>query len=176
MAGDGGVVLKPTKNDDNEITWEDENNTIATLKFYSDDDAAKFFPKLTTKWDNADYAEYFADQNAFIFDFVGRAAGETKIASTSRATLELYNPYYDWDEDVLTVAPEDCVIYQIVDGELVDVTASFTALQNDDGDYVFQTKTRELGCYIIAEAEAAAVVDPGTTAPTDEKPVPNTGR
>ena len=176
MAGTGGIVLKPTKNDDNEITWEDENNTIATLKFYSDDDAAKFFPKLTTKWDNADYAEYFADQNAFIFDFVGRAAGETKIASTSRATLELYNPYYDWDEDVLTVAPEDCVIYQIVDGELVDVTASFTALQNDDGDYVFQTKTRELGCYIIAEAEAAAVVDPGTTAPTDEKPVPNTGR
>ena len=176
MAGTGGIVLKPTKNDDNEITWEDENNTIATLKFYSDDDAAKFFPKLTTKWDNTDYAEYFADQNAFIFDFVGRAAGETKIASTSRATLELYNPYYDWDEDVLTVAPEDCVIYQIVDGELVDVTASFTALQNDDGDYVFQTKTRELGCYIIAEAEAAAVVDPGTTAPTDEKPVPNTGR
>lgn len=176
MAGTGGIVLKPTKNDDNEITWEDENNTIATLRFYSDDDAAKFFPKLTTKWDNADYAEYFADQNAFIFDFVGRAAGETKIASTSRATLELYNPYYDWDEDVLTVAPEDCVIYQIVDGELVDVTASFTALQNDDGDYVFQTKTRELGCYIIAEAEAAAVVDPGTTAPTDEKPVPNTGR
>ena len=47
MAGDGGIVLKPTKNDDNEITWEDENNTIATLKFYSDDDAAKFFPKLT---------------------------------------------------------------------------------------------------------------------------------
>lgn len=176
MAGDGGIVLKPTKNDDNEITWEDENNTIATLKFYSDDDAAKFFPKLTTKWDNTDYAEYFADQNAFIFDFVGRAAGQTKIASTSRATLELYNPYYDWDEDMLTVAPEDCVIYQIVDGELVDVTASFTALQNDDGDYVFQTKTRELGCYIIAEAEAAAVVDPGTTAPTDEKPVPNTGR
>lgn len=176
MAGTGGIVLKPTKNDDNEITWEDENNTIATLRFYSDDDAAKFFPKLTTKWDNADYAEYFADQNAFIFDFVGRAAGETKIASTSRATLELYNPYYNWDEDVLTVAPEDCVIYQIVDGELVDVTASFTALQNDDGDYVFQTKTRELGCYIIAEAEAAAVVDPGTTAPTDEKPVPNTGR
>lgn len=175
MAGTGGIVLKPTKNDDNEITWEDENNTIATLKFYSDDDAAKFFPKLTTKWDNTDYAEYFADQNAFIFDFVGRAAGETKIASTSRATLELYNPYYDWDEDVLTVAPEDCVIYQIVDGELVDVTASFTALQNDDGDYVFQTKTRELGCYIIAEAEAAAVVDE-PTAPTDEKPVPNTGR
>lgn len=175
MAGTGGIVLKPTKNDDNEITWEDENNTIATLKFYSDDDAAKFFPKLTTKWDNADYAEYFADQNAFIFDFVGRAAGETKIASTSRATLELYNPYYDWDEDALTVAPEDCVIYQIVDGELVDVTASFTALQNDDGDYVFQTKTRELGCYIIAEAEAAAVVDE-PTAPTDEKPVPNTGR
>jgi len=175
MAGTGGIVLKPNKNDDNTITWEDANNTIATLTFYSDDNAAKFFPKLTTKWDNTDYAEYFADQNAFIFDFVGRAAGETKIASTSRATLELYNPYYDWDEDLLTVAPEDCVIYQIVNGELVDVTASFTALQNDDGDYVFQTKTRELGCYIIAEAEASAVVgDP--TAPVDEKPVPNTGR
>lgn len=144
MAGTGGIVLKPNKNDDNTITWEDANNTIATLTFYSDDNAAKFFPKLTTKWDNTDYAEYFADQNAFIFDFVGRAAGETKIASTSRATLELYNPYYDWDEDLLTVAPEDCVIYQIVNGELVDVTASFTALQNDDGDYVFQTDRKSV--------------------------------
>ncbi len=66
-AGDGGVVLKPAKNDDNEITWEDENNTIATLKFAGDDNQTKFFPKLSTKWEDADYAEYFADQDAFIF-------------------------------------------------------------------------------------------------------------
>ena len=174
-AGTGGVVLKPTKNDDNEINWEDENNTIATLKFMGDDNQGKFFPKLSTKWEDADYAEYFADQDAFIFNFKGSVAGATKIASTSRATLELYNPYYDEDEDELTVDPENVVIYMVGDdGSINDVTASFKAVENDDGDYVFQTKTRELGVYIIAEKPYTTAVE----APADDdtvKDVPNTG-
>ena len=95
---------------------------------------------------------YFADQDAFIFNFKGSVAGQTKISSTSRATLELYNPYYDSDEDELTVDPENVVIYAVADdGSLNDVTASFKAIENEDGDYVAQTKTRELGVYIIAE-------------------------
>ena len=174
-AGKGGVVLKPQKNEDNEITWEDENNTIATLKFVGDDDGKYFFPKLSTKWEDADYAEYFADQDAFIFNFVGSSAGKTAIASTSRATLELYNPYYDEDEDELTVDPENCVVYMVGDdGSINDVTASFKAVETDDGDYVFQTKTRELGIYIIAEKPYATAVE----APADDetvKDVPNTG-
>ena len=149
-AGTGGVVLKPTKNDDNEITWEDEQNTIAVLKFMGDDNQTKFFPKLSTKWEDADYAEYFADQDAFIFNFKGSVAGETKISSTSRATLELYNPYYDSDEDEYTVDPENCIVYQVQeDGTMAE--AAFKVVENEDGDMVFQTKTRELGIYIIAE-------------------------
>lgn len=176
QAGKGGVVLKPTKNDDNEITWEDENNTIAVLRFMGDDNQTKFFPKLSTKWEDADYAEYFADQDAFIFNFVGSAAGKTKIGSTSRATLELYNPYYDEDEDELTVEPEDCVIYTVdKDGALVDVTASFKAVENDDGDYVFQTKTRELGVYIIAEKPYTTAVEAPAEGDDTAKDVPNTG-
>ena len=174
-AGDGGVILKPTKNEDNEITWEDENNTIATLKFVGDDDGKYFFPKLSTKWEDADYAEYFADQDAFIFNFVASSAGKTKIASTSRATLELYNPYYDADEDELTVEPEDVVIYMVgEDGALNDVTASFKPVENDDGDYVFQTKTRELGIYIIAEKPYTTAVEDVET-PDDGKAIPDTG-
>ena len=175
-AGDSGVVLKPAKNDDNEITWEDESNTIATLKFVGDDDGKYFFPKLSTKWEDADYAEYFADQDAYIFNFVASGAGKTAIASTSRATLELYNPYYDSDEDELTVEPENCVIYMIGDdGSLNDVTASFKAVENEDGDYVFQTKTRELGVYIIAEK--AYTTDAGDVeAPAEDgKAIPDTG-
>ncbi len=176
MAGDGGVILKPTKNDDNEITWEDENNTIATLKFVGDDDGKYFYPKLSTKWEDADYAEYFADQNAFIFNFVASSAGKTKIASTSRATLELYNPYYDSDEDELTVEPEDVIIYMIGDdGALNDVTASFKPVENDDGDYVFQTKTRELGVYIIAQKPYTTAAAEDVETPDDGKAIPDTG-
>ncbi|WP_419491223.1 hypothetical protein [Anaerotruncus massiliensis (ex Liu et al. 2021)] len=175
-AGTGGVVLKPTKNDDNEITWEDENNTIATLKFMGDDNQTKFFPKLSTKWEDADYAEYFADQDAFIFNFKGSVAGQTKISSTSRATLELYNPYYDSDEDELTVDPENVVIYAVADdGSLNDVTASFKAIENEDGDYVFQTKTRELGVYIIAEKAYTTAAAEDVETPDDGKAIPDTG-
>ena len=175
-AGDGGVVLKPAKNDDNEITWEDENNTIATLKFAGDDNQTKFFPKLSTKWEDADYAEYFADQDAFIFNFVASAAGKTKISSTSRATLELYNPYYDSEEDELTVEPENVVIYMVGDdGSINDVTASFKAVETDDGDYVFQTKTRELGVYIIAEKPYTTAAAEDVETPDDGKAIPDTG-
>ena len=177
MAGDDGVVLKPTKNEDNEINWEDENNTIATLKFVGDDDGKYFYPKLSTKWEDADYADYFADQDAFIFNFTGKSAGKTRIASTSRATLELYNPYYDSEEDELTVEPENVVIYEIQDdGSMLDVTASFKAIENDDGDYVFQTKTRELGVYILAEKAYTTAADVEAPAEGETvKDVPNTG-
>ena len=176
QAGDGGIVLKPTKNDDNEINWEDENNTIATLRFAGDDNQTKFFPKLSTKWEDADYAEYFADQDAFIFNFVASGAGQTKISSTSRATLELYNPYYDSDEDDLTVEPENCVIYMVGDdGSINDVTASFKAVETDDGDYVFQTKTRELGIYIIAEKPYTTAAAEDVETPDDGKAIPDTG-
>ena len=175
-AGTGGVVLKPTKNDDNEITWEDEQNTIAVLKFMGDDNQTKFFPKLSTKWEDADYAEYFADQDAFIFNFTGANGGNTKIASTSRATLELYNPYYDSDEDDLRVEPENVVIYMVGDdGSINDVTASFKAIETDDGDYVFQTKTRELGVYIIAEKAYATDAGDVEAPAEDGKAIPDTG-
>ena len=175
-AGTNGVVVKPAKNDDNEVTWEDENNTIATLKFMGDDNQTKFFPKLSTKWEDADYADYFADQDAFIFNFTGKSAGKTRIASTSRATLELYNPYYDSDEDELTVEPENCVVYMVGDdGSINDVTASFKAIENDDGDYVFQTKTRELGVYIIAEKPYTTAAAEDVETPDDGKAIPDTG-
>ena len=168
--------MTPRRNDDNEITWEDENNTIAVLRFAGDDNQTKFFPKLSTKWEDADYAEYFADQDAFIFNFVASAAGQTKISSTSRATLELYNPYYDSDEDELTVEPEDVIIYMIGDdGALNDVTASFKPVENDDGDYVFQTKTRELGVYIIAQKPYTTLPRKMLRLPTMARRSRNTG-
>lgn len=87
MAGDGGVVLEPNKNEDNEITWEDENRTLARLAFESDDDAKKLFPKMTTKWDDQDYADYFADQDAFLFDFIGAPASPPPAAPPLRSTI-----------------------------------------------------------------------------------------
>lgn len=146
-AGDGGIVVKPTKNDDNEITWESENDTLVKLKFHADDDADKFYPKMSTKWYSvAPYTALFADQDAFIRNFMHNPV----ISSTSRATLELLNPFVNEDGEE-TIPAEDVIIYQVADGQLVDVTASFKAGTNDEDESVFTLKARQLGTYILAE-------------------------
>ena len=197
MAGTGGIVIKPVKNEENTVLWTDENRDLARLTFVADSDVAKYFPKLSTKWPNATYAQLFDDQDAFVFDFVGNP----KISSTSRAVLELFCPFLD-NEDEYTIDPESVVIYQvaddatlaastevelakaILDGRLIDVTDKFTAGENEDGDFVYTTKTRTLGTYIIAEkapseeafeeAEGEAPVEEPTE--NTEKPNPGTGR
>ncbi|MCI8649371.1 MAG: hypothetical protein HFG20_04575 [Anaerotruncus sp.] len=197
LAGDDGIMVKPVKNEENTVLWTDENRDLAKLTFIADSDVAKYFPKLSTKWPNATYAQLFDDQDAFVFDFVGNP----KISSTSRAVLELFCPFID-DEDEYTVDPESVVIYQvaddatlaastevelakaILDGRLIDVTDKFTAGENEDGDFVYTTKTRTLGTYIIAEkapseeafeeAEGEAPVEEPTE--NTEKPNPGTGR
>lgn len=174
-AGTGKVVFKPTKNDDNEYVWEDANNTLAVMTMSANDNPGYFYPKLSTKWDNQTYADYFADQDAYLFDWVGNPS----IPSTSRATLDIYNPYYDAEDDEYYVADEDIIIYEVDDeGNLTDVTAKFDIMENDDGDSVFRLKTRTLGTYIVCEAEATAAADDVVDAPVDEtgKEIPNTGR
>ena len=170
-AGTGGVTLKPTKNDDNEIVWYDENDDIAMLTFEGDSDVDNFYPKLSTKWDNATYAEYFADQDAFIFDFISNP----NISSTSRPVLTIYDPYYDYEEDESLVDSENVVIYQVVDGELVDVTADWAYGETDDGELAYTTKTRQLGTYIFCEADVAGAEE--VVEPVDDgKVIPSTGR
>ena len=173
-AGEGGFVAKPTKNDDNEITWEDANNTLAKLTFEGDSDVNKYYPKLSTKWDESDYAENFADTDAYIRSFVGNPT----ISATARPVLEINNPFIDDDEE-LTAAIEDIVIYEVVDGALVDVTDKFTAGENDDGDSVFTIKTRTLGTYILSNGAAVAPTEEPVEVeePVEEpKANPGTGR
>ena len=171
-AGTGGVTLKPTKNDDNEIVWYDENDDIAMLTFEGDSSVDNFFPKLSTKWDNATYAEYFADQDAFIFDFISNP----EISSTSRPVLTIYDPYYDYEEDESLVDSENVVIYQVVDGELVDVTADWSYGETDDGEMAYTTKTRQLGTYIFCEVAVAGSEEVVEEPVDDGKVIPNTGR
>ena len=171
-AGTGGVTLKPTKNDDNEIIWYDENDDIAMLTFEGDSSVDNFFPKLSTKWDNATYAEYFADQDAFIFDFISNP----DISSTSRPVLTIYDPYYDYENDEVTVDPENVVIYKVVDGELVDDTANWAYDETEDGEMAYTTKTRQLGTYIFCEVAVAGSEEVVEEPVDDGKVIPNTGR
>ena len=171
-AGTGGVTLKPTKNDDNEIVWYDENDDIAMLTFEGDSSVDNFFPKLSTKWDNSTYATYFADQDAFIFDFISNP----DISSTSRPVLTIYDPYYDYEEDESLVDSENVVIYKVVDGELVDVTADWSYGETDDGEMAYTTKTRQLGTYIFCEVAVAGSEEVVEEPVDDGKVIPNTGR
>ena len=182
--GVGGLMLNPVKNDWNEVTYYDEDGDLAYLKFFGDSDTGKFYAKLSTKWEHADYASYFNDQDAYIFQFTGSPS----LSSTSRADLQIYSPFVD-DDGNETFDPEQAVIYQVVDGDLFDITDSFTYEEGDNGDMAFCTRTRFLGTYIICQKpvdEASnddvvdlvpddLVPDDNTNAPVDVTPGNNGG-
>lgn len=162
-AGTGGEIFKPVKNEENTVLWEDENNTLATLTFDADSNVSKYYPKMSTKWDNVKYAELFADQDAFVRQWVGTPS----ISSTSRAVLELNVPYID-EDDELTVDEDSIIVYEeTADGELVDITAKGKFDWNDDDEFVFTMKTRSLGTYIFAEAPVTEA-DADDEVPADE--------
>lgn len=144
--GVNGLLLKPLSNDWNEVTWYDEDGDLAYMKFFADSDVDSFYSKLSTKWEHADYASYFNNQDAFIFDFTG----SPKLSATSRADLEIYNPFVDADGKE-TMDPKTAVIYQIIDGNLYDISASFEYREGENGEMAYCTRTRFLGTYIICE-------------------------
>ncbi len=151
IAGDGGQVVKPTKNEENTVTWEGDSDTLATLTMDVDDDSKVYYPKLSTKWyAQLPFTQLFADQDAYIFNFMGTPT----LSSTSRAKLEINNPFVDKDGE-FQVNPEDVVIYSVVDGQLKDVTSSFKAGENENGESVFVLRTRQLGIYVLAEKPLA---------------------
>ena len=167
-------VFNPDSNETNTIIWGDDR---AALKFDADDDASKFYAKLSTKSNSAIWSEYADPVGAdlWFYDFVGA----TNIPATSRATLTLGIPW-DEDDDYSPASPEDCFIYRLVDGELQDVTKNFS--YNEDGDIDgWSTRTRELGTFIVSDMEldievAGAVEEPVVSTPaTTDKVIPNTG-
>ena len=189
-AGTGGVMIKPQKNEDNEIIWYDENRDIAKIEFYADSDVDKFFVKLSTKWNNEWYSDMFRNTDAFIFNFVGAP----QISATSRATLTIYNPFVNEDDELevdldelkvykvldtaaLAATTEEAIAEAIADGRIEDVTNLFTAGENEDGDQVLTTRTRDIGTYIVTTATPADLVDDVVVDSTNNgKVTPGTGR
>ena len=176
-----GIVMNPDDNDTNVLVWGDDR---AALEFESDDDASKFYAKLSTKSMGDIYTEYGdpADADLWFYDFVGSST----IPSTSRAWLTLGIPWDDNDD--YTPDPEACYIYELdADGYLVDVTNKFTYSEDAREIPGWSRQTRTLGTYIVSDTELdIAPVDdtttdepapePETTSTTPEKPIPNTGR
>lgn len=137
-------VYHPVSNDKNGVNWD----SVATLCFTADDDASKFYAKLSTKADGA-VCERYPDAELYFRDFTGTPA----ISASSRATLTLLNPFAQ--EDRAQVNPQSCHIYtKDVEGDLTDVTSLFTYLDTDeDGNEIdgWRIKTRTLGSYVISD-------------------------
>ncbi len=170
-----GAYFDPEDNETNSLIWGDDR---AALKFEANDDASKFYAKLSTKADSEIYATYGDPVNAdlWFYDFVGNPT----IPSTSRATLTLGIPWDD--DDDYTPDPEDIFIYSIdADGFLTDVTDQFTYSEDATDIEGWSIKTRTLGTYVISDTEldleAADDVDeaPDETDDEDGKTIPNTG-
>lgn len=184
-AGDR-FYFSPEKNETNTLIWGGDRD-IAALRFEADNDAAKFYARLSTKVAAELWEEYGdpADAELWCYDFVNHPS----IPATSRATLTLGIP---WSEDeAYAPAPEDCFIYSYVDGELTDVTESFS--YSDDAEEIpgWSIKTRTLGTYIVSDTEleiggyeeTTEEEEPTLDDPTTDenetvepiKPIPNTG-
>ena len=171
------VYFDPDKNDTNTIIWGDDR---AALKFESDDDARKFYARLSTSNMSDIYAEYGdpVDADLWFYDFVGHPT----VPATSKATLTLGIPWDD--DDDYTPDPENCFIYEVdADGYLVDVTSKFTYSEDDEEIPGWSIRTRQLGTYIVSDTELDVTVDePETSEPAETpetpdggKDIPNTG-
>ena len=171
------VYMDPDKNDTNTLIWGDDR---AALKFEADDDAKKFYARLSTSNMSDIYAEYGdpVDADLWFYDFVGHPT----VPATSKATLTLGIPWDD--DDDYTPDPENCFIYELdADGYLTDVTSKFTYSEDDEEIPGWSMRTRQLGTYIVSDTELDVTVDePETSEPADVetptnngKDIPNTG-
>ena len=170
------VYMDPDKNDTNTLIWGDDR---AALKFEADDDAKKFYARLSTSNMSDIYAEYGdpVDADLWFYDFVGHPT----VPATSKATLTLGIPWDD--DDDYTPDPENCFIYELdADGYLTDVTSKFTYSEDDEEIPGWSIRTRQLGTYIVSDTELDVTVDePETSEPADVetpnsgKDIPNTG-
>ena len=171
------VYMDPDKNDTNTLIWGDDR---AALKFEADDDAKKFYARLSTSNMSDIYAEYGdpVDADLWFYDFVGHPT----VPATSKATLTLGIPWDD--DDDYTPDPENCFIYEVdADGYLVDVTSKFSYSEDDEEIPGWSIRTRQLGTYIVSDTELDVTVDePETSEPADVetptnngKDIPNTG-
>lgn len=190
VAGEKGVVIRPVKNETNTITWENSDRTLARLTFQADSDTDYLCPRLSTRWSNEDYYNFFDDQDAYLFDFVSNP----DIPAQTRGTLELYNPFLDRDGDYYRDV-RDLYLYQVVDGILKEVDFD-PVLENDDGEEVLRLRTRTLGTYVVCEdpldlddlygdedkddnkkpSRPSDANKPDIIIDANQKPVPNTGR
>lgn len=181
------VVFNPISNERNTISWGADDD-VSCLAFEADDDARKFYAKLSTKIDRDIYEEYGDPVNAELFfrTFVGSPA----IDSTSRATLTLYNPWsdcYDWySSRYRNVHPRDVHIYLVdSNGYLEDLTDRMTYADEDEteaGIDGWKIRVRSLGAYVISdrdleldwsEIEEAPPIE--TSTPETPPPAPKPG-
>ena len=175
------VYMDPDANATNTLIWGDDR---AALKFDADDDASKFYARLSTSNMSDVYAEYGdpVDADLWFYNFVGSPT----VPATSKATLTLGIPWDD--DDDYTPDPESCYIYTLdSDGYLTDVTASFTYSEDDQEIPGWSIRTRQLGTYIVSDTELDVyasdggdvedVEDDATADSTvsDGKDIPNTG-
>lgn len=140
LAGSAGQNIEPVAAEENTVTFEDRNDTLATLTYLASSNPDKFYAKLSTKWTSALLAK-FENAEAFIYRFQ-----DATIDSSSRAKLSINNPF-----DTEEVNPKKVYIYRVsTSGVLSNVTSSFTYDADEDA---YTTKTRTIGTYVLSDTK-----------------------
>ena len=165
---DEAAVWKVAKNTKGTATFDFDDAVYFTVKMVSEE---KVTLNLSTAYDKAidkAYNEYDADLN--FFNFKGSNDAFTKTGELFIATEDLYDG-----------EGEDCFIYEVVDGELVEVEATWTdeyTITDVTEEYEgWVIETNELGYYVVADEElVVAEAETEVEAPVEaDKANPETG-
>ena len=158
---DEAAIWKVAKDKKGTAIFDFENDAYVTVKMISEE---KVVLNLSTAYDKAidkEYNEYDADLS--FYNFKGTKDTFTKTA------------------ELLIPADEDTFIYEIVDGELVEVEAEWVEeykLEGTNKEYEgWLIETKELGYYVVADEELVVAEEEVEAEPEVEadKANPETG-
>ena len=156
---DVASTWKVAKNQKGIATFDFDSEAYFTVKMISEE---KVVLNLSTAYDKAVDKLFDYEADLSFYNFKGSKDEFTKVG-------ELFIP-----------ADEDTFIYEVVDGELVEVEATWTdeyTITDVTKEYEgWVIETKELGYYVVSDVEAEIEVEAEVEAPVEaEKANPETG-
>lgn len=137
------VILTPKKDKDADLTWDDVGKLVAQVNFAGG--APDGSPKLSACWEDTGLpgSPELGDCYARVF------VGNPKVQS-GEMSLILTNPFLT-EKGEETIPHHQVVLYEILDGQLVDISRRADYGADSDGNGAFLLTTDHLGSYVLSK-------------------------
>lgn len=142
-AGPEEVILTPEKNQDADLTWADVGKLVAQVNFGPG--SLESAPKLSARWEDTGLAGERTYGGCYARVFVGSPQPDG-----GEVTLVLTNPFLT-EKGEETVPHSQVNLYEIRDGQPVEITRQARYGTDSDGNGAFLLSTSSLGSYVLTD-------------------------